>query len=98
MPMKYELIHAPSRDTREMILRRIRHGVDTEGLSWGAVLLAQGSVSEIIAAADEGTKAVPVRAVELLGNCPQHINTVAFIGASAQIEQVLRVLKNGGRI
>lgn len=96
--MKFELINAPAQNTREMITRRVRHGANLDGVQWGAVLLVQGSVSEIMAVADIGVKNASVTAVELVGNCPQHINTVAFIGSSAQIEQVVRALKTGGRI
>ncbi len=96
--MKSELINAPAQNTREMIMRRVRHGVSMDGVQWGAVLLVQGSVSEVMAAADIGVKNASVMAVELVGNCPQHVNTVAFIGSAAQVEQVVSALKTGGRI
>lgn len=102
MAMKYELIQAPSRSARAMIQRRIPHDVGheagLEGANWGAVLLAQGMVIEIMAAADIGTKAADVAAVELLGNCPQHVTSLAFIGTPSQIQQVLNALKNAGKV
>jgi hypothetical protein len=33
-----------------------------------------------------------------MGNCPQHINTVAFIGAVADIRTCLQALQSGGLV
>ena len=96
--MKYELIRAPSRGTQDMIRRRARGAEALGSLNWGAVLLVQGMVIEVLAAADIGAKAADVAVTELLGNCPQHINSVAFIGTPSQIDQVLNALRNGGKI
>lgn len=98
MAMKYELIQAPSRAAREMILRRAPHDLDSAAIQWGAVLLVQGMVIELLAAADIASKSASVTVAELVGNCPQHINSVAFIGPSSQVSQVLNALRNGGKI
>ena len=98
MAMKYELINAPTKATRAMIQRRTAHGVELGTPNWGAVLLVQGMVIDIVAAADIGAKAAAVTVAELLGNCPQHINSLAFIGTPSQINQVLDALRNGGKI
>jgi len=62
--------------------------------NWGAVLLIQGTIPEMFGAVDVGTKTSPVLAMEIIGNCPQHIVTMAFIGNVADIKQVLSVLKS----
>ena len=97
MAMKYELIQAPSRSARAIIQRRMAHG-GAEGANWGAVLLVQGMVIELMAAADIGSKAADVAVAELLGNCPQHVTSLAFIGTPSQVSQVLNALKNAGKI
>jgi microcompartment protein CcmL/EutN len=55
-------------------------------------------VAEILAAADIGLKASNVTATELWGNCPQHIQTIAFVGPVEAVRQVERALREGGRI
>jgi hypothetical protein len=49
-------------------------------------------------AADIGAKASPVAVLEVAGNCPQHIVTMAFIGAVADVSQVSAALRNEGMI
>jgi hypothetical protein len=100
--LKMELIQAPHASTKRMILRRTSpRSAEEEALSranWGAVLLVQGMVAEVLAAADVGVKAANVTAAELWGNCPQHIQTVAFVGPVEAVRQVERALREGGRI
>ena len=100
MAMKYEFIKAPSKSAKAMIMRRMpkTEGIDMDGANWGAVLLVQGMVVEIMAAADIGVKAADVAVCELVGNCPQHVNSLAFVGTQSQVSQVLSALKNAGKI
>ena len=70
MAMKYELIQAPSRSARALIQRRMAHGPAAEGANWGSVLLVQGMVVEIMAAADIGSKAADV-AVTAMARSPR---------------------------
>lgn len=102
MAMKYELIQGPNRAAREMILRRMprdrANSPELANANWGAVLLVQGMVIEIMAAADIGGDAADVFISELVGNCPQHINSIAFIGTPSRVDQVLNALKNAGKI
>lgn len=99
MSLSFQLIVKPSPSCRAMILRRMVRGgrEEAEAGSWGAALLVQGQVAEIIAAVDVGTKAASVVAAELVGNCPQHINTVAFLGTVADVKQALGALKDWGK-
>ena len=95
MAMKYEFIKAPSKSAKAMIMRRMpkTEGIDMASANWGAVLLVQGMVVEIMAAADIGVKAADVAVC-----CPQHVNSLAFVGTQSQVSQVLSALKNAGKI
>jgi len=62
------------------------------------VLLIQGQVAQILAALDIAVKVSSVRGYEVVGNCPQHINTIAIIGNVAQVQQALNALKDGGKL
>jgi chemotaxis response regulator CheB len=66
--------------------------------NWGAVLLVQGPLADLYYAADVGAKISPVTVAEVAGNCPQHIVTMAFIGAVADVTQVMAALRNEGAI
>lgn len=102
MPLTYKFISAPSNAVRRMLLRRMTFGrasEEAENLSvqsWGAILLVQGPVPEIFYAADIGTKISPVYAAEVVGNCPQNIISMAFVGNVADVKQVLSALKDEG--
>ncbi|MDR1377697.1 MAG: microcompartment protein [Synergistaceae bacterium] len=102
MALLHKCIYSPSASTRRLLTRRIlvgRAAAEEETLksaSWGAVLLVQGTLAEMCYAADVGAKTSPVTVMEVVGNCPQHIVTMAFIGAVADVKQVLTALLNEG--
>ena len=103
MALSYKLITSPSESTRRLLIRRMMAGMPEEektvrSASWGAVLLVQGMVPEMFCAVDVGTKTSPVLAMEIIGSCPQHIVTMAFIGNVADVKQVLSALKGEGVI
>ena len=104
MALTHKLILAPTESTKRMLMRRMTFGraaEDAEKLqshSWGAVLLVQGPVPEIFYAADVGAKTSPVTTAEVVGNCPQNIISMAFVGNVADVKQVLTALKNEGVI
>ena len=105
MALSYKLINSPSMATRKILTRRILVGRTSEEdeesvktASWGAVLLIQGLMPEMYGAVDVGTKTSPVLAMEVLGNCPQHVVTMAFIGNVADVKQVLSALKSEGLV
>lgn len=104
MALTHRLILAPSESTKKMLTRRMTFGraaEDAERLksaSWGAVLLISGSVPEIFYAADTGAKTSPVMTLEVVGNCPQNIVSMAFIGGVSDVKQVLAALQNEGVI
>lgn len=100
MAMTCHLVVRPTEACRRIIERRLATKRDEalEGALWGAVLLVQGPVAEILAAVDVATKAAPVVAGEVVGNCPQQINTVAFIGAVSDVKLALAALKEWGDV
>jgi hypothetical protein len=104
MALFHKFINAPSSSTKKILTRRILTGRASEeaealaSTNWGAVLLLQGTIPEMFGAVDIGTKTSPVLAVEVTGNCPQNIVTMAFIGNVADVRQVLSALKSEGVI
>lgn len=98
--LSYELILNPSDVTKKIMIRRTPPG-EKDSLkksNWGAVLLIQGQVAELIGALDDAVKRAPLSAVEILGNCPQHIQTIALVGRVADCKAALDGLKKGGRV
>ena len=104
MALSYRFINSPSMITRKILTRRMligkapEEGESIEFSSWGAVLLVQGLMTEMFGAVDVGTKTSPVIATEIIGNCPQHVVTMAFIGNVADVKQVLSALKSEGLV
>jgi hypothetical protein len=104
MALSYRFINSPSTATRKILTRRMLVGRASEeeenlkAATWGAVLLVQGMMAEMYGAVDIGTKTSPVLALEVVGNCPQHIVTMAFIGNVADVKQVLSALKSEGMV
>ena len=105
MALSYKFINSPSTTTRKILTRRMLVGMvsaeDEERVrtaNWGAVLLVQGLMTEMYGAVDIGTKTSPVIAMEVVGSCPQHVVTMAFIGNVADVKQVLSALKSEGVI
>ncbi|MDR1021114.1 MAG: microcompartment protein [Synergistaceae bacterium] len=104
MALFHKFINAPSASTRKILTRRILTGRASEeaealnAANWGAVLLVQGTIPDMFGAVDVGSKASSALAVEVTGNCPQNIVTMAFIGNVADVKQVLSALKSEGVI
>lgn len=98
MNLTFELVIKPSENFRKILLRRMPDVDKQNPPVMGAVLLIQGQVAQILAALDIAVKASSVRGYEVVGNCPQHINTIAIIGNVAQVKQALNALKDGGKL
>jgi hypothetical protein len=102
MALIHKLILAPSESVKRMLTRRITFGraaSEEEALKragWGAVLLIQGTIPDVFYAADVGAKVSPVFVAEVVGNCPQNMISMAFVGAVADVKQVFAALKNEG--
>ncbi|MDD3158323.1 hypothetical protein [Anaeromusa sp.] len=74
------IIRAPRPNTVAMLLRRTAPEAkkQLEGLHFDAIGLIQTDVPSLFYFADIAQKAGNVVAAEIVGNCPQHINTMAF--------------------
>ena len=93
--MKMRLITSPDSGTLEIIYARMRgdRRKGIEHLPVGAVALVQDSISELIYDADVALKASDVRVVELVGNCPQSVTTIAILGEIAAVKTALEAVK-----
>lgn len=94
MSIKVYAIFRPTEACLEIIRSRLRPRYDAVLEKSEALLLVQGSVAEVIEVVDLVTKAVNVGAAEIIGNCPQQLNTIVFWGSTADIEQAITILKD----
>lgn len=81
------IIRAPRPDTLKLLMRRMAPEArkQLEGLQFDAVGLVQTDLPSLFFYADTGQKAGNVIAVEILGNCPQHISTIGFLGSNEAV-------------
>jgi ethanolamine utilization microcompartment shell protein EutS len=88
------IIHAPSAEVQEMLLRRMpqaaRERVKDSRID--AIGLVQSSVANILYFADVAQKSSAVFPVELHGTCPQHITTLALLGDVSAVETAMRAI------
>jgi hypothetical protein len=89
------IIQAPRPGTIEMLVRRTAPAVGKklDGKMFDAVGLVQTEVPNLFYLADVGQKAGDVFATEIIGNCPQHTNTVAFFGDTAAVSAAIQAVK-----
>lgn len=91
MPIKIELIKAPTQAFLEMILNNVRSPdrKRLESTHWGAVGLIQAKLIDLYKATDLAEKASDVMTALVLGNCPQHIQMLAIFGKQAGVKTAL---------
>ena len=91
MPIKIELIKAPTKAFLEMILNNVRlpDRKRLENIHWGAVGLIQAKLIDLYKATDLAEKASDVMTALVLGNCPQHIQMLAIFGKQAGVKTAL---------
>lgn len=89
--MQIELVKAPTKSFLEMLCNNVRptDRRDIEEKSWAAVGLLQAKLIELYRAADLAEKASNVKAVLVMGNCPQHVQMLAVLGTSASVRAAL---------
>lgn len=89
------IIRAPRPGTVSLLYRRMAHETrkDIENKKFDAVGLIQTDLPNLFYLADVGQKAGAVLAFEITGNCPQHINTVAFFGDTAAVNAAIAAVK-----
>jgi microcompartment protein CcmL/EutN len=78
-----------------MLLRRMVPAArkEVEGRCFDAVGLVQTDLPSLFYLADVGQKAGNVLAVEITGNCPQHVSTIAFFGDTAAVGAALAAVR-----
>lgn len=97
--VQIRIIKAPSEGTRRILKHRINlQLLEPKDLldQAGAIGLVQGSVIEMICAADVLEKTSDVVAVDIQGNCPQKLVTLGILGSVAAVEAALNRLKESG--
>ncbi|RKX99645.1 hypothetical protein DRP77_12905 [Candidatus Poribacteria bacterium] len=102
MPIRVEIINAPTEGTIRRLCRRMRFSDQREreeilSRRWGAVALIQGQVAEIFAAADRAEKAADVVIHEIVGACPQHVVVMAIFGDTAAVQAAVQAALEEGR-
>ena len=98
MAISARLVVKPTEALLEVLRSRLRPQVVKDFSGAGALLLIQGAVVDVLAAIDVATKASNVKASEVVGNCPQQLNTVVFWGSVSDVKQALSALKEWGDV
>ncbi|AER65950.1 microcompartments protein [Thermovirga lienii DSM 17291] len=98
MAISARLVVKPTEALLEVLKSRLRPRVVKDFNGAGALLLIQGAVVDVLAAIDVATKASNVKASEVVGNCPQQLNTVVFWGSVSDVKQALSALKEWGDV
>jgi hypothetical protein len=88
------IIRAPRPNTIALLLRRMPPEAkqQIENRHFDAIGLIQTDLPSLFYYADLGQKAGNVIAVELIGNCPQHVNTVALLGSNEAVNAAITAL------
>ncbi|MDR3565922.1 MAG: hypothetical protein P4N59_31420 [Negativicutes bacterium] len=88
------IIRAPRPDTIALLVRRMAHEArkKAEDQNIDAIGLIQTDLPNLFYYADIGQKAGNVVAVEILGNCPQHISTIAFLGSNEAVNATMAAI------
>jgi ethanolamine utilization microcompartment shell protein EutS len=98
MAISARLVVKPAKALLEVLKSRLRPKSASDFNEVGALLLIQGAVVDVLAAIDVATKASNVKAAEVVGNCPQQLNTVVFWGSVSDVKQALSALKEWGEV
>lgn len=85
-------IRAPRPGTIAMLLRRVPKEARelVENRRFDAIGLVQTNLPGLFYYADIGQKAGNVIAVEITGNCPQHVSTIAFFGSNEAVDAAMK--------
>lgn len=91
-----KILNSPSKGTMRILLRKVCDEQIKEMLQNGnvrAIGLVQGSVADVIMAADVAEKASNVEISEINGNCPQHITMIGLFGDIAAVNEAINAIK-----
>ena len=89
------VIRAPRPSVTAMLLRRMppEGRRQVENLQFDAIGLFQTNLPNLFYYSDMAQKAGNVVAVEVLGNCPQHVSTVALFGSNEAVNAAMAALE-----
>ena len=91
-----KILNSPSKGTMRILQRKvcdeqIKEIIQDEKVR--AIGLVQGSVADVIMAADVAEKASNVEISEINGNCPQHITMIGIFGDIAAVNEAINAIK-----
>lgn len=91
-----KILNSPSQGTMRIIQRKVcdeQMKVMLQNEKVRAIGLVQGSVADIIMAADIAEKASNVEISEINGNCPQHITMIGMFGDVAAVNEAINAIR-----
>lgn len=88
--MNIQFIKSPSKGALAILARRSPGMPELAQERPDAVGLVQGTLAEMITAADIAEKAAQINVEEIRGICPQHVTMIAIYGDTAAVEFALR--------
>lgn len=91
--MEYRIIKAPSRGTKEMLVRRMAQDATLDLDDISAIGLVQGRMIDMVCASDIAEKAVGVVVKDIRGSCPQNMILIAIFGDTSSVEAALEEIK-----
>lgn len=88
------IISAPRPNTYSLLLRRMvpETRKEVEHTHFDAIGLIQADLPSLFYCTDIAQKAGDVTAVEIIGNCPQHLNTIALLGSNEAVNAAITAI------
>ncbi len=88
------IIHAPRPSTVDLLLRRTQKEAQqlVKNTHFAAIGLLQTDLPSLFYYTDIGQKAGNVIAIEILGNCPQNLSTMAFFGSNEAVNATISAI------
>ena len=88
------IISAPRPNTFALLLRRMvpEARKQVESIHFDAIGLIQTDLPSLFYYTDIAQKAGDVTAVEIIGNCPQHLNTIALLGSNEAVNAAITAI------
>ena len=92
--LNYQVINKPTAAIQELLKNKM-NSKNREKLgdaSYGAIAIFQTTVPSMYMYADIGQKAGNVITVEILGNCPQSLGSIAFWGEVSSVDSAIKAV------
>ena len=91
--MDFRIIKSPTQGTLDILERRKGSGSKQKLEHVDAVGLVQGTLIEMIVAADIAEKAVGVTVEDIRGSCPQNMILLAIFGDTSSVESAIEKIR-----